>query len=132
MCCSHLLSSSATFPEMKAILDSPAPRPTVSLATREALLRAIAKARIWIDDLVEGRVSSFADIAEREAKVERHIRLLAPLAFVSPRIISDIIDGAACSRLTVTGLAKGLAYSWAAQEHSRPSQWRNSYLFFKG
>jgi hypothetical protein len=32
-------------------------------------------------------------IAEREGKVERHIRLLAPLAFVSPRLLSEIIDG---------------------------------------
>ena len=29
----------------------------------------------------------------REGKVERHIRLLAPLAFVSPRIITAIADG---------------------------------------
>jgi hypothetical protein len=28
--------------------------------------------------------SSFAEIAEREAQGERHIRLLAPLAFLSP------------------------------------------------
>jgi site-specific DNA recombinase len=91
------------------------------LATREALLRAIAKARIWIDDVIERRVSSFAEIAEREGKVERHIRLLAPLAFVSPRIISEIIDGAACPDLTVTGLANGLAYSWAEHGRSRPS-----------
>jgi site-specific DNA recombinase len=113
--------SAVTFAEVKGILHSPTPRPTVSLATREALLRAIAKARIWIDDVIERRVSSFAEIAEREGKVERHIRLLAPLAFVSPRIISEIIDGAACPDLTVTGLANGLAYSWAEHGRSRPS-----------
>ena len=31
-----------------------------------ALLTTIAKARAWIDDLVEGQVSSFAEIAQRE------------------------------------------------------------------
>jgi site-specific DNA recombinase len=67
--------------------------------------------------VLEGRVSSFAEIAEREGKVERHIRLLASLAFVSPRIISEIVDGVGRSDLTVTGLAKGLAYSWVGQEH---------------
>jgi hypothetical protein len=45
-----------------------------------------------------------------------HIRLLAPLAFVSPRIIAAIVDGTPPSDLTVTGLAKGLPYSWAEQE----------------
>ena len=60
--------------------------------------------------------SSFAEIAEREAQGERHIRLLAPLAFLSPRIIAAIVDGTAPADLTVTGLAKALPYSWAEQE----------------
>jgi hypothetical protein len=33
------------------------------------------------------------EIAEREGKVERHIRLLAPLAFIPPRTLAAIIDG---------------------------------------
>src|SRR5665811_2528600 len=44
--------------------------------------------------------------------------LLAPLAFVSPRIITAIVDGTAPADLTVTGLAKALPYSWAEQERS--------------
>ncbi len=40
-----------------------------------------------IDDIRLGRIASFAEIAEREAQGERHIRLLAPLALnnVVPR-----------------------------------------------
>ncbi len=115
-----VLWSGATLAEVKGIVHSPTQRSAMNPETRDALLGAIAKARIWIDDLVEGRVSSFAEIAEREGKVERHIRLLAPLAFVSPRIISEIIDGGTPPALTVTGLAKGLGYSWAEQENHRP------------
>jgi len=86
----------------------------VALSTnRDRLLAAIARARAWVQDLVDGRAASFAEIAKREGKVERHIRLLAPLAFVSPQHLSKIIDGAAPPDLTVTGLAQGLAYSWA-------------------
>jgi hypothetical protein len=33
------------------------------------------------------------------------------LAFVSPRLLFEIIDGAIAPDLTVTGLARGLAYS---------------------
>jgi hypothetical protein len=54
-------------------------------------------------------------LAPRRGKVERHIRLLAPLAFVSPKIVSSIIDGSAPADLTVTSLAKTHAYSWAEQ-----------------
>jgi site-specific DNA recombinase len=83
--------------------------------SRDALLNAIGKARSWIDDLVNG-CTSFAEIAEREGKVERHIRLLAPLAFLSPRVVAAIVDGSAPAGLTVTGLAKALPYSWVEQE----------------
>ena len=72
--------------------------------------------RPGIDDIRLGRIGSFAEIAEREVQGERHIRLLAPLAFLSPRIIAAIVDGTAPADLTVTGLAKALPYSWAQQE----------------
>jgi hypothetical protein len=75
-----------------------------------------AKARQWIDDLAHGRAASFAVIARREGKVERHIRLLAPLAFVSPRIVSALLDGTAPADLTLTKLARALPYCWAEQE----------------
>jgi hypothetical protein len=57
------------------------------------VLRAIAKARAWIDDLAEHHVASFAEVAVREGKAERHIHLLAPLAFVAPGIIAALIHG---------------------------------------
>ena len=52
--------------------------------------------------------------------VERHVRLLAPLAFVAPRIVAAIADGNAPANLTVTGLAKALPYSWAEQQKGFP------------
>jgi site-specific DNA recombinase len=99
---------------VKGILHSPTPSPTVPANDRDVLLTAIAKARAWIDDIVEGRVASFADIAKHEGKVERHIRLLAPLAFVSPTVILDIVNGV-MPRVTVTDLAKTIPYYWAEQ-----------------
>jgi hypothetical protein len=49
--------------------------------------------------------------------------LLAPLAFLSPRIIAAIVDGTAPADLTVTGLAKALPYSWAEQERTIGLSW---------
>jgi len=71
-----------------------------------------------IHDLRLGRLASFREIAEREGQGERHIRLLAPLAFVSPRIIAAIAEGTAPAPLPVTGLAKALPFSWAEQERN--------------
>jgi site-specific DNA recombinase len=94
----------------------PAHNTPIKAGRREALLIAIAKARQWIDDLAHGRATSVAVIARREAKVERHIRLLAPLAFVSPRIVSALLDGTAPADLTLTKLTRALPYSWVEQE----------------
>jgi len=103
---------------VKGIVHAPSAKPAMKPESRDALLTAIVKARGWIDDIRLGRIASFAEIAKREAQGERNIRLLAPLAFVSPRIIAAIVDGTAPADLTVTGLAKALPYSWAEQEQS--------------
>jgi hypothetical protein len=107
-----------SFAAVKGVIHAPSAKPAMKVESRDALLTAIAKARDWIDDIRLGRIASFAEIARREGQGERHIRLLAPLAFVSPRIIAAIVDGTAPADLTVTGLAKALPCSWAEQEQS--------------
>jgi site-specific DNA recombinase len=97
----------------KGIIHSPQPAVPMNAERQDTLLTAIAKARSWIDDIVVGKIS-LDDIAKREGKVERHIRLLVPLAFASPRLISQIIDGT-LPPATVTALAKRMAYGWAEQ-----------------
>jgi site-specific DNA recombinase len=101
---------------VKGIIHVPAHNTPIKATRREALLIAIAKARQWIDDLAHGRAASFAVIARREGKIERHVRLLAPLAFVSPRIVSALLDGTAPADLTLAKLTRALPYSWVEQE----------------
>jgi site-specific DNA recombinase len=101
---------------LKGIIHVPAHNTPMKPSRRDTLLIAIAKARNWIDDLAHGRAASFAAIARREGKVERHVRLLAPLAFVSPRIVSALLDGTAPAKLTLATLARALPDSWTEQE----------------
>ncbi len=105
-----------TFSAVKGVLHTPEPAPSLNPEVRDGLLTAIAKARGWVDDLLGDRAASFAEIAAREGKTERYIRLLASLAFTSRRIIAALIDGTARPDLTVAGLARALHYSWAEQE----------------
>ena len=91
-----------SFAAVKGILHAPAANAPMKPESRDALLSAIAKARSWIDDIKLGRLASFAEIAERENKGERHIRLLAPLALLSPRIIAAIACGTAPADCAVT------------------------------
>jgi site-specific DNA recombinase len=101
-----------SFPSVKGVLHQPEAEPTLKPETRDAILLAVAKARSWIDDVVSGRVQSFAEIAEREGKVERHIRLLMPLAFIPPRTLAAIIDGTGPHDATVTALAQAVPHRW--------------------
>jgi site-specific DNA recombinase len=94
------------------VLHQPDEQPTLGAEARDAILMAVAKARVWIDDLASGRIQSFAEIARSEGKVERHIRLLAPLAFLPPRTISAIADGSFLQDVTVTTLARVVPFSW--------------------
>jgi site-specific DNA recombinase len=86
--CTTVISLPWSAPSAKGVLHQPEATPTLKQETRDAILLAVAKARSWIDDLVSGRVQSFDQIAEREGKVERHIRLLTPLAFTPPRTLA--------------------------------------------
>ena len=104
-------------PRAKGVIHSPSQKSPMSEESRDALLAAIAKARAWIEDLAEGRIASFAEIATKEGKVERHIRLLAQLAFVAPRIVSAI-GARQMLTLKVTNLAKATVPAWPKQQQS--------------
>jgi site-specific DNA recombinase len=97
---------------VKGVLHRPDERPTLGVEARDAILLAVAKARVWIDELASGRVRSFAEIARSERRVERHIRLLAPLAFLPPGTLTAIANGI-LHQGQVTRLARDVPYSWA-------------------
>ena len=95
----------------KGIVHSPsADKETIVPENRDVLLSAIAKARAWVEELVHRRA------AAREGKAERYIRFLAPLAFVSPRIVRSIAEGSFRADLKVTKLVKMIDCSWTEQE----------------
>jgi site-specific DNA recombinase len=104
---------------VKGIIHVPAHNTPMTPSRRESLLMTIAKARSWVDELANGRVGSVAVLARREGKAERHIRLLLPLAFVSPQIVSSILEGTAPAGLTITALARALPWSWVEQGRRR-------------
>jgi site-specific DNA recombinase len=109
--------SARAFVSVKGVLHQPDEQSTLKAEARGAILLAVAKARVWIDDLASGRIRSFAEIAQSEGKVERHIRLLAPLAFVPPRLLAAIADGTFRQDVTVTTLARVVQYSWDHNSH---------------
>ncbi len=92
-------------------------RSEMTTESSDAMVAAIAKARIWIEGLTMGH-TSVEDIALREGKGARQIRLLLPLAFAAPGVVQAILERAVPAGTTITKLAQLLPYSWAAQERT--------------
>jgi site-specific DNA recombinase len=61
--------------------------------SRARLVEGIAKARLWLDQLVSGEIESTSEIAERENCSERSVRMTLGLAFLSPAIVKAAVDG---------------------------------------
>ena len=64
---------------------------------RQALIEGIAKARLWLDDLISDHVMSTAEIAKRERCSERSVRMTLGLAFLSPATVKAAIGGVIAS-----------------------------------
>jgi site-specific DNA recombinase len=100
--------------EMKMVLEDDKTCSPVDLP----LLKAVARARRWSEDLLSGRVESVDALAKEEGLDKRSVRRLIRLGFLSPRIIQSIADGRQPSELTVIALARrlDLPLLWSAQE----------------
>jgi site-specific DNA recombinase len=100
----------------KGVAHSPAQEESLSDASRTALLAAIARAKGWAELALTDPAFDFSALATEEKLSERYIRLLTPLAFLSPKVIDAIADGEAPTDLTPTALSRNLPLSWAEQE----------------
>ncbi len=69
-----------------------------------SLLKAIARAHIWFEDLKAGR--SYKEIAVRENIDQRHVARTIRLAFLAPDIVEAIFKGNASENLTVDHLLR--------------------------
>ncbi len=94
-----------------------------------ALLKLVARAHRWSDDLLSGRVRSVAEIAARERLGARHVRRLLRLAFLAPELVEAIAAGHQPPELTAEALAKriDLPLLWHEQLQAtdRPMQVRS-------
>jgi site-specific DNA recombinase len=105
-----------TVPLRKGVAYASGETPKLDARDRDVLLQAVARARRWMEDMIGGKVTSFEQIALAEGLGERHVRRLASLAFLSPKIIQAIAKEDTPSGLSVSRLTLALPHSWAEQE----------------
>ncbi|MBY0299548.1 MAG: recombinase family protein, partial [Methylobacterium sp.] len=84
---------------------------------RARLVERIATARVWLDDLVSGRVADTQALAAEEGCSERAVRQLLNLAFLSPALMRAAVSGEVPEGSGVTALTHA-PLSWREQSSS--------------
>ena len=85
--------------EMRLIIggaDAPPRKPDA------ALLKAIARAHRWFEELISARATSLAAIASREGVTDRYVARLIRLAFLAPKIVEAIAEHGELADLKLT------------------------------
>lgn len=86
------------------------PKPDVTL------VRAIVRAHAWLKLLLDGTVSSMEELARHVQHERIYVRRILRLAFLSPTLTSEIIEGRQPEYLSLTDLIEGdLVKSWRDQ-----------------
>ena len=82
-----------------------------------ALLKAVARARLWFEQLAAGEASSLQAIADRQGVSQRYVSRLLPLAFLAPDIVERILLGHQPADLSAARLTNelDLPLGWAEQ-----------------
>jgi len=101
--------------EMKFVINGDS---KASPRTDPALLKMIARAHCWFDDLVSGRAASMVKIGKREKVGKRYVSRIIRLAFLAPEIVEQIVNGCQPPELTAESLLKDrtqLPLEWESQ-----------------
>jgi site-specific DNA recombinase len=90
-----------------------------------ALLKAVARARQWSEDLLTGRAQSVDELAERKGAGARYVRRSLRLAFLTPQIVDAIAAGRQPPELAAEALAERieLPLLWIEQGQAVGISW---------
>ncbi|MCR9093122.1 MAG: recombinase family protein [bacterium] len=105
--------------EQRLVLERPERR-SVATDVDPALLRAIARAHRWFQELSDGRVRSLEEVGEKEGISARFVGALMPLAFLCPDAVSSVSAGEQPVDLTTESLIRRteISLSWSEQRRS--------------
>jgi len=81
------------------------------------LLKVVARAHRWFDELSTGKASSLAEIARRERLAVRYVGRVIRLAFLAPDIVESIVEGRQPTILTAEAVTRHIEIplEWRAQ-----------------
>jgi site-specific DNA recombinase len=83
----------------------------------ETLVKALARAYSWFEDIRTGRIGDLLEIATREKLPRSYVQAHLPLAFLAPKIVQAILDGKQPADLSAKQIMyrTDMSVDWASQ-----------------
>ncbi|MGA7243251.1 MAG: hypothetical protein WBX19_08720 [Terracidiphilus sp.] len=88
---------------------------TESAASREAIAKAIVRARSWYDQIVEGRASGLLDLARQHGLTHRYVKSIFPLAFLGAESVEFLLNNGEGQARTLDSLMGRVPMRWGEQ-----------------
>jgi DNA invertase Pin-like site-specific DNA recombinase len=88
---------------------------TPSPVSTLAILKAIARARAWREQLISGEAHGIKHLAKLHSLQATYVRRILPFAFLSPSSIDAILDGHVTPGLTLDSLVGKIPLEWKEQ-----------------
>jgi site-specific DNA recombinase len=94
---------------------------------KQSLIKAIARAHGWYEQVVRGEALDMRSLARRAGLTERYVGKVFPCALLAPDIVQSILDGRQPQDLNFEKLSKHIPFLWSEQRiqfgfpSSRPS-----------
>jgi site-specific DNA recombinase len=104
--------------EVRLVVPPNSAEPSLSRQS-QPLVKALARAHDWRDQLIAGEVSGPRSIAKQTGLDESYVRRILGLAFLAPDIVEIILNGRQPENLTLEKLRTKLPMSWVEQRRIR-------------
>jgi hypothetical protein len=83
--------------------------------TVPSLIKAVARAQKWFEQIVRGEQLSCRSVAQAEGLDERYVSRILQFAFLAPDIVKSIVNGRQPASLSLEHFRTHLPISWDAQ-----------------
>jgi site-specific DNA recombinase len=80
-----------------------------------ALIKAVARAHIWYEKVIQGKALDMRSLARQAGLTERYVGKVFACAFLAPDIIESILEGRQPHDLTFEKLCRHVPLSWDEQ-----------------
>ena len=91
-------------------------------ASRQAILKAIARARLWYEQLTTGEASNFSQLARMHGLSQRFLRAQIKLVQLSPQSIENLMNGSGSLPLSLADLLTAIPMNWREQAFNLPTK----------